>query len=331
MSEYNPANAHKFYNQGMEQLDKLVLDEFNAKEMILAGFVMGESVILMGAPGGGKSTLSRDAYRMFDDISTKEVAIVPHNSELTPLELVGGFMSTEKVISGDGGYKKETINATVKPIIHEDTKIIWMDEINRVNPWALNSVLNALQSGEVTTGAGITKLNGLELAISTMNPSEKRQATYTITDAIASRHAMGAIMGGDKADSEKRLERIGKIRKGWVSQPENIEPISNTNELHALRQSSLLMPIPGSLEKRTDQLIMRTIDTLASEKIEESDGRITGQITKIAQTLALLRAEKQVQEKDLNDAIGYVISARLGALARKSFSQTQEIIEDTIK
>lgn len=291
---------------------------------------MKANVLLVGPPGGGKSTLSRDAYRLIDGIQPDEVATVPHHSDLTPAELVGGSVSTTKETKNGNGTTTETITATIKPIIGENTKLIWLDEINRVNPFALNACLGVLETGELITTAGKVKLNDLQIGISTMNPSENRQGTYPMTAAIASRHAMGAILGGPAEDSNRREKRMEKIAGGWLPSPEKIESVIDVGGLQTLREAAKGHPIPKNLMPRTIGLSKGIVAALDAHRIRESDGRITSQVARIAKTLGLLRAQKQVEEGDLNDAVKYVVSARLGALARKSFEETDDIIKSVV-
>jgi MoxR-like ATPase len=329
MSDYEiPRIAQQFHDGGLEQLDNLLLDEREAKTMVLAGFVMGANVLLVGPPGGGKSTLSRDAYRLIDGIAADEVAIIPHHSDLTPAELVGGSVSTEKTTqNGSATATHETITATITPIIGPNTKLIWADEINRVNPFALNATLGVLETGELVTTAGKVKLEDLQMGISTMNPSENRQGTYPMTAAIASRHAMGAILGGDAENAGKRQDRMEKIAKGWLPNPVALQTVVSLDELRTLREAAKQHPIPESLLPALITQAQGVVDALADHKIVESDGRITSQIAAITKTLSTLRAQHQAGEKDVRDAVSYVVAARLGALSRKSFSETAAIAE----
>jgi MoxR-like ATPase len=282
--------------------------------------------LLVGPPGGGKSELSGGFYRIFGDINPDEVATVPADAELSATQLVGGRMKTTKTVEGS---KPESTEVDVEALINSDTKIIWADEINRANPYALNQLLRAFENRELSTTAGNVRLGKLVMAISTMNPSENSQGTFQLASAQASRHAMGAILGVNT--EEQRKEIVSQIlKRNWVPTPESIIPVITTAKLGEITRRARGLAVPEDVEDYMIGLSMRTNDTLASVRIVEADGRMSKQMKDTSKGLATLRGREGVHEDDVKDAVRYTVTARLGALKRKSGQQISDLAESII-
>src|ERR1700744_1245290 len=83
--------------RGMAAYDHLLIGERYAKEAMLVGFITGKTVLLVGDPNTGKTTLGTDSWRIFTDMegNSDELAIVPN--AVDPIELVGGSIPSSKV------------------------------------------------------------------------------------------------------------------------------------------------------------------------------------------------------------------------------------------
>lgn len=320
------AEANQFLRDGMEQLDHLLLGEREAKLGMLATMVMGEDILLAGPVGGGKTTLGRNSYRLIEDLNPNQVTAIPIQSDLQPQQLIGGTMEIVKEIVHDGQPATEVIRTTIEPIIKPHTAVIFANEINRISPFAINSSLEALESGVFDTTMGSVVLKGLEYVVSTMNPMADRSGTFPIDPAVASRHSVGAILGVETG--KERYDTVEKIMDEWEPNPDAIRPVIDIAGLHDLRHEASHLPIPTDLKGRAVELAIRTVDTLKGYKmpsIDEADGRITKQVAKIAKTLAYLGAQERVTEPQLNQAVKYVVAARLGALSTKANTEVNDV------
>ncbi len=326
----NPSEALTFRTQGLEQLDKLLLGETEAKLAILGAMVMGEAVLLSGPPGAGKTTLGEDAYRVIDGIQAENVVTVPIQADLTPQRLIGGDVATTKEINGEDMHYTETNRTQVDPILHEGTQVLFVNEMNRVNPYALNAAMEAYVSRTVSTTAGKSSLKGLEYAIATMNPSDARNGTFPVSAANASRHGLGAILGvdDDKTGLRKGDEKRSRYTQtdiahnvtnlGWAPKPNQVDAVTDLDTLHDYRETASKLAIPESLWDYAVKLGGGTMDALRTKGVVEARARMSYQIGKIARTLAFLGAESQVQPENLDQAVKYVIASRLGALDRNA-------------
>ena len=322
------SEAMEFRDKALEQLDYLLLDEKEAKIAMLAAMVMGENILLYGPVGGGKTTLGRDAYRLIEGIDLSNVATLPIQADLTPQQLIGGNAESTKETTFNGDTVTETNKTTIQPIIRQDTKVIFANEINRINPFAINAGLEALESGVIDTSAGLVTLSGLEYVVSTMNPSERRAGTFEVTAATASRHAVGANLGNDISD-----ESLVRISDGnWVPTPEVLKPVIDLGELHDMRLSASKLHVPDDGRTFATGLVIGTIDGLMENGIQEARPRISKQIGKTAKALALLGGQDAVSPANLRQAAKYTIASRLGAMGRGDVVTTvKETLDKAVK
>lgn len=313
-------HVHNFYQEGMAQFDSYTLiGEREAKLAALVSMASGLNVVFFGAPGGGKTTLGEHMPLLVEDMTREHIATIPPQSDLTPQVLVGGHTEIEKVTETDGVATTEVISTTIEPIITPETRVIWANEFNRGNPYALNSVLEALESGTVDTANRRLQLDLLWNA-STMNPGEKKQGTMEVSVAMASRHAIGALMGNG---SQANRDEVNSIitRTGWEPRPDAIRPITDMAKLKAMQEhmSSPEAPVFGdNIVGPTVELIRKAHEVLDDHGIRESDGRLASQNRKIAIAIAALKGERYVREQDVVQAIRFVVGARAGMLTRKT-------------
>lgn len=323
MSEYiGQFDGISLRNKGLESLDQIVLHEQNAKLGMLVATLAKVNIVLVGDPGGGKTTLGTDAYRLVEGIQPSDVAEIPSMADVTPKQLIGGRAeSTQTVIDENGGKTETTTSVDIPAIISPTTKWIFANEINRTSPVAQNALLDAIEEGTITTTAGKQKLEGLQAAVATMNPGEAQQGVFKMTRAFASRFSLGVVMGDPNSMTELQTDSmIEMLANGWDPKPEGVKPIVTLEDLPAIRREIASMPIAQStMNQHVIPTIKRLRAHLKEDEIREGIPRMTKQLAKISKTLAFLRGEKHgnyagVTPDDISDAAGYMVMARWGIL-----------------
>jgi MoxR-like ATPase len=315
-----------FYAQGMAELGKIVYGESEARTAILAGLVGSSAVVLSGMPGGAKSLLSRNTYRLFEDMTKDDVAVVPPASDLLPIQLVGGAMETQKTVHSNGDSYNENTTVRVEPIVKDTHKIIWLDELTRINPEAVNQLLSAPEERELKTTAGVVPLPNLQLMVSTMNPSESRQATFPVTAAFASRHSLGAIMGYDLTQEGKL-----KLAKGELPDVATVEPVTTIEQLQRLRAAVNSLAISNDGAEQIVKLVETAESALKNNYNIVEAGRMFGQVGKTARILALFEG-KTPHEQHINQAVRFALAARLGSrvVRQEALAELNEVHERVI-
>jgi len=331
MSEVKLINeAQSYYASGLEQLDRIILDDKHAKRMLLVGAIMAQNVILVGEPGGGKTTLSENINRMFHDMEPEEVQQVPASAELSDIQLVGGRMSsTESVTTNSDTVVTEHV-IDVPALIDERAKILWLDEINRTNPHAINQLLPALENHRLITTAGKIELPNLLMAISTMNPSETDEATFKLASANTSRHSMGAILPLYKTPAD-RERRIRQVADDWDPKPEDMTAFIHTKELKQIGEWALRIKSQPEALNRIVDLVMKTNDKLRYELgIREADLRMTKQIRKNAKGFAAIDGRETVTVEAVEEAVKGTIVSRIASQKRMTVEEIDEFADSVL-
>lgn len=303
MNAASASFSQEFRDNSIRELDKLLIGQDEAKLGAVVSLVAGVNTVYVGDPGGGKTTLAGDVYKLFEDVKPSEVAVIPPQSDLTPQQMVGGQVKSEK----QTGDETESQTTLIEGIVNSDTKMIWADEVNRVSPLAVNSILSALESRKLSTTNGEIELPKLISSVATMNPAERAQSNFKVPDAVASRHAIGVLLNGK--DQAVTTEIFG----GW--KPGSVSAVANTEDLVQIRARSEEIVMPDSMQEFGGAMAINVSDYLAqSGIINESPNRIARQISEVSRAIANLAGENSVTAENIKQATRFVLGARVGML-----------------
>lgn len=333
MADY-AREAQMFKAQAMEQLDRVVFGEEEAKMAALTAMATNGNLLLTGPPGGSKTNMSELSVGLFRDIDAEDLAVVPAESDLTPTRLQGGMSETRKSVLYGEEEREEVIKAEIRGIIRPSVKIIALDEINRMNPFALNAILPALASRKLVTTAGVTPLDDVIYTSSTMNPSEARQGTFPISSANASRFSVGSVMGESEGKTdEERGTVIRKLGQGNEPTFDDIEPVVDIPIIRRIQEGvkRVVLPEDSPVESRLVDVVIRATDALRDHKYDEADGRFTRQVAKNARAIALLDGKEAVDTASIDRAVSYVIAARLGAVSARAYREIPAVVATTLR
>jgi MoxR-like ATPase len=336
--------ALNFRREGMSQLGHILYDNSQAKRAVLAGYINGP-VLLAGYPGGAKTTLAKNVYRLVSDIDREDISRIPIDPQLRTIRLVGGQTVDAVVERAENGEEinKEVIH-TIKPIVKPDVKIILADEINRLNQEAMNSLLSAPEEGLLETTEGTIALDGLQLIIATMNPSGSHKSTSRLDPAWGSRFVAGAISGEMERDNKKLLFNGRR--------PDlQVRPVITTKHLALIRKVVNDMELENDILDIGVYVVEKAIGALATMGIKEEDGRMIGQVGALTKTLFLLGDSRSDQMKELQakegtmsltllkpsishlrEALTMAVTARVGAfISDDPRSTASTIVEHAFK
>lgn len=323
-------DIQKFGQSYTQTMNQVVYNEADAVEATLVGLLTRGNVLLTGPPGGSKTNMAKALICMFEDLTDDDLAIIPAESDLTPTRLQGGVAETSKTVSRGTDTYKEAISAEMDGIIKPHTSVIFGDEINRANPYAVNAILPALASRELVSTRGVTPLRRLVAGLFTMNPSERKQATFDLTGAAAGRMSSGAQMGiSESKPEDKRKDTIRRIAQGSEPNFGSISPITSVDKINNMseRIKTITIPTNDDIEDALFEVVTRSTDLMRQIGIDEADGRFTRHVVNNARAIAAINAKfTGVDEYSIMRGAELVISARVGALSRHATEQIPEII-----
>src|SRR5665213_53351 len=215
-----PSDVKTYFDEGIKQLNKVLIGEEEAKKFLLVASIAGgpgEAAILGGTPGGSKTRFMNAFFKLFEDLNSEDIVPIPIDKDLSPIQIVGGrIISPLQILNKEGDLIEE--RTEIRDIIgkvNASTKVLKFDEMNRIDPGALNFLLEGIEEGKLTTIAEIVRLS-LFMVISTQNGSDVGHSTYPISPANASRQARGVVLGDNSADiPEVKIDRSNIIQSNY--------------------------------------------------------------------------------------------------------------------
>ncbi len=353
-----PGDVVGRYNNMKTELDKVLVGEDVAKHAVLLGLFRGVPVMLAGWPGGSKSNLSEAVSYLVEGTHDNEnlIGLVSAQHDLMGNQLVGGGIDTEKHGEINEEAIDEYMKTQVKGIINGDIWFLRLEELNRMNPYAVNSLLPILAYSRIENASGEEEMNQLLLIVATQNASDSQQSNFELSDAAASRMQIGAVAGyegqndemeedpldltaeysvKDLNEDEQRLHDVKKLHRERANEVEGrrwrpkdiIKPHIRPREILAV--DKYLAQI--TLSERDDVLATKIGDrvtkVLRNEGIvREANNRFGLQIADNTRSFAgLRRTNKAPQVEDFRDSARIAIASRVGSLANAK--QVEELLE----
>lgn len=329
-SPMTPGAVVNTYQELKSQLDMALYGEDYAKDIAIAAVASQNPAGFFGLAGGGKSTLTRSIAKAIGlDYYSDDVAFVPGQHDLTATRVVGGTLKrTKKAGSGEAVEEFEE----VKGIFQPTTVLAHFEEITGTNPYALRASMSVFESKQLETNAGVTDIPNLLTALASGNPSRREDGTFLLPDPVASRIAMGAIMGIKPSTLEARIAHNRKVKETKQRGGEkNVQPVTNPEQLRAIGRYLAGVAVDSAAADKLDLITVGVADMLKEEfRVSETDNRISLQLDINARALAGLRnADYAVREEDIFDATRSVIAARMGTKPHKE--EDLDRVEDLVK
>lgn len=337
----NTGDVINFYNDSVAQLGNAVYGEPYAKDVAIASIVSRKPLILSGIPGFGKSTLSEVMPSLVAGTTDREVALISGQHDLTGNQLIGGEIGSTKKYTDlkTNEERQEYVGTLIDGIIQQYTRFVRLEEANGTNPYAIRTLLPVLENHRIENSSGELEMPDLLSVVATMNPTESGQSTFDISDAMASRFALGAVMGvlGSEEEYIKWDQGVRAIiRKreaqadGELRPQDMVAATATMTGLSALRGYVRGTGIDGKTDGKISQISFK-LNNKFDELHIPKDGRIGQQVESNAKTLGGLRNENHcVGEADLRDASRAVLLGRLGALVRTDHLPIEEIVNSVV-
>jgi len=160
----------------IEQVEKVVVAQDEAVELLLAAAVVGGHVLLEGPPGVAKTLLANATARALGSRFCR----VQFTPDMLPSDVTGTMaLRGEELVFRRG------------PIF---TNVLLADEINRTPPKTQAALLEAMQEGQVTVDGVSHPLPIPFLVVATQNPIEY-EGTYPLPEAQLDRFLFKVAIG----------------------------------------------------------------------------------------------------------------------------------------
>ncbi len=176
-------------NAVQAQVGRVVVDQVETVDRMIAAFLVGGHVLLEGVPGTAK-TLTARAVGAALDLSFGRVQCTP---DLLPSDVTGN------VVLRDG-----TLTFRPGPVF---VNLLLVDELNRTPPKTQAALLEAMQERQVTVDATTRPLPEPFLVVATQNPIEQ-EGTYPLPEAQLDRFHVRVLVGYPDPAAEEGMLRL---------------------------------------------------------------------------------------------------------------------------
>lgn len=302
-----------------------IIGQEQAKQGIKSALLMDRHIIIVGAPGIGKTTLAKNIAKLLPDIEVIEGCSY-HCTPTEPICPVCKQKSKHKTvklkgvkrfvrIQGSPDLTVEDLLGDIDPIkalkfgplsleaftpgkiFKANNGILFFDELNRCPEKLQNALLQVLEERKATIGSYDIDFNVNFLFISTMNPEDT--STEKLSDVL--------------------LDRFDII---YMDYPESIEiekeiVVMKGNKIVNVSDELLNLMVYFVRLLRNDEKLEKRPSVRASMGLYER-----------AQSNALLEGRKNVEFEDIKDVIVSVLSHRIRLKPSVRYLQS---IEDYIK
>lgn len=309
--------AARLFEDWYIESDKIITGEDQYKLLGLVSVLGRLGIAAIGGVGGGKSEYARSFPELID-LDQYQFVRVPMTA--SPIEIVGGTVTTLREIEANNTSHIEKRNVLVKPLIDTLTAIVLIDEASRHLEENINALLR-VQDGDhkLELSGKVVHLDKLLSIISTFNPGESREYTRRLPSATISRIA-GAVIVGDNNTNQGKKNLLNSSQKS-----PKVEKVVSIDELLALNNLINKIRIP---EDKTKSIVRKM--EIAQKEVYNETGllehdRPLKQVGIMIRTLALLRGTGEVNNRDVEQAILFYLTARIGSFEKNPIEASKTV------
>ncbi|HUA13101.1 MAG TPA: MoxR family ATPase [Candidatus Sulfotelmatobacter sp.] len=300
-----------------EALGSVVSHEDPAVDAAIVSLMTQTPFGLGGRAATGKTLLSRAYFQAIEGVgyTNETVAFIPGDHDLSARAIKGDTYTQKKTTKSDIERTEEEITQEIAGIFTNKTRGIHFEEMTAANPAALRSAMSLMANGTVERRGEIQDMPGIHWVVASANTINRRDGTHTIPPQIASRMAVGTIMGltdgtGDKSTRRARLlNRSTDKKEAW----KKVDPVVSAKELLEFGRHIGQVAIPDEARDHIVELTISTMDVLAREfGVREGDHRMYEQLSLGARAQCAIHAGKMaVAKEDVVRALPGVFAARI--------------------
>jgi MoxR-like ATPase len=294
-----PAQTAERCGAVLDELERAIIGQRRALELVLTGILAGSHILLEDLPGLGK-TLTAKSFARVLGLGFARIQFTP---DLLPSDVVGAPLYDQR--TGEMVFRPG-------PVF---TQLLLADEINRTPPKTQAALLEAMGEGQVSVDGQTRALPTPFIVLATANPIEY-EGTYDLPEAQLDRFGMRLRFGYLQSDDEVQMlqRRIDR-----AAAEVTLTPLTSPAELLAMRRSLELVEVTPDLLEYVVALIGATRTHPQIQVGASPRGGLF--ILQLARGHAVLRGRDYVVPDDVKAvgvaALGHRITLRPELWARK--------------
>ncbi|MBD3248582.1 AAA domain-containing protein [Candidatus Woesearchaeota archaeon] len=176
-----------------------IIGQEEVKKNIKSGLISGRNLLIVGAPGIGKTTLARNIANV---LTEGKFVRIQGSPDLTVEDLLGDIDPIKAM-----KYGASSIEAFTKgKIFKADKGVLFFDELNRCPEKLQNALLQVLEEKKATIGGYDVDFDVDFIFIGTMNPEDS--STEKLSDVLLDRFDVVYMGYPGTSESEKDIVTI---------------------------------------------------------------------------------------------------------------------------
>lgn len=274
-----------------------VLGQVETKRQLISALLLERHVLILGAPGIGKTTLARSVAKLLPEIEVNGKKVsgeerfvrIQGSPDLTVEDLLGDIDPIKALKFGPTSEEAFTPGKIFKA----DKGVLFFDELNRAPERLQNALLQVLQERHATIGSYDVDFPTDFVFIATMNPVDSN--TEKVSEVLLDRFDIIYMDYPETLDLEKKIvDREGK-------------------KLCEVSDSMLTMMVHFVRLLRMNKNVEQKPSVRASLGLYER-----------SQGLALADGRSKVSVKDVHDSVVSVIAHRITLRASAKYAMSPE-------
>jgi MoxR-like ATPase len=220
------------------EVEKVVVGQGEALEVMLAALALGGHVLLEGPPGVAKTLLA--------NVTARALGLDFRRVQFTPDMLPSDVTGTMALRGGELRFRPGPVFAN----------LVLADEINRTPPKTQAALLEAMQEAQVTVDGEPHPLPDPFLVVATQNPIEY-EGTYPLPEAQRDRFLVRVDLGYPSEAAERAMLRMA--RRGVAPTAlADVAPVAGPEDLRAARASVDATEVAGEVLDYVAAVVRRT-------------------------------------------------------------------------
>ncbi len=211
--------------EARDMIASIILGQDDAVDQTLIGILAGGHVLMVGAPGLGKSLLAHTLGKALG-LLDKRVQFTP---DLMPADILGSEVLEE---NAEG---KRAFRFIKGPVF---CQLLLADEINRASPRTQSALLQAMQEREVSVAGYSHSLPLPFHVLATQNPLEQ-EGTYPLPEAQLDRFLLEVRLAYPDQNAERQI--VAQTTGRHIARPRQI---LHTDELIEAQDFVRRLPMP---------------------------------------------------------------------------------------